>query len=133
MGDSGGGLGMIMMMISLFSLFVTVIFIAAGWRLFTKAGQPGWAAIVPIYNLYIMTQFLRMPVWTMLLLFVPIVNFLAIIVFTHRMVMAFGKDVMWTVGLIIPVTAPFVYLALAFGDSSYREINEFDMSTAGLK
>ena len=126
-------MGMIMMGCMLFSLFVVVVCFAAMWRIFTKAGRPGWEGIVPVYNCYVMTQFLRMPVWTMLLLFVPVVNFLAIIVFTHRLMMAFGKDIMWTIGAIIPVSSPFVFLALAFGDARFQEISEFDMSTMGLK
>lgn len=132
MGDSNG-LGMIMMAFSLFCLFFTVVCFAAMWRLFTKAGRQGWEGIIPFYNAYVMTQFLRMPVWTVVLLFVPVVNFLAVIVFTHRLMMAFGKDIMWTIGGIIPVTSPFVFLALAFGDARFQEINEFDMSTMGLK
>ena len=126
-------LGMIMMGFSLFCFFTVVVCFAAMWRLFTKAGRQGWEGIIPFYNAYVMTQFLRMPVWTVLLLFVPLVNFLAAIVFTHRLMMAFGKDVMWTVGGLIPFTSPFVFLALAFGDARFQEINEFDMNTFGLK
>lgn len=126
-------LGMIMMGCMLFGLFITVVMFAAMWRLFTKAGREGWEGIIPLYNCYVMTQFLRMPPWTVLLLFVPVVNFLAVIVFTHRLMMAFGKDVMWTIAGIIPITSPFVFLALAFGDARFQEINEFDMSTMGLK
>jgi len=125
--------GMILMGCSLFCLFIFVVFCAAMWRIFTKAGRPGWEGIIPIYNFYVMSQFLRMPPWTVLLLFVPVVNFLAVIVFTHRLMMAFGKDILWTIGGIIPVTNPFVFLALAFGDARFQEINEFDMSTMGLK
>lgn len=126
-------LGMIMMGFSLCCFFAVVVCFAAMWRLFTKAGRQGWEGIIPFYNAYVMTQFLRMPAWTVVLLFVPVVNFLALIVFTHRLMMAFGKDIMWTIGGIIPLTSPFVFLALAFGDARFQEINEFDMNTMGLK
>lgn len=132
MSDSGF-LGMFLMALSLFCFFTVVICFAAMWRIFTKAGRQGWEGIIPLYNAYVMTQFLRMPPWTMLLLFVPVLNMLAAIVFTHRLMMAFGKPIMWTVGAIIPFTSPFVWLALAFGDARFGEINEFDMNTFGLK
>ncbi|MBN9413843.1 MAG: signal peptidase I [Candidatus Eremiobacteraeota bacterium] len=126
-------LGMILMGLSLACLVSVVVSFAAMWRLFTKAGRQGWEGIVPFYNAYVMSQFLRMPVWTVLLLFIPGVNFLAVIVFVHRLMMAFGKDVMWTIAGVIPFTSPFAFLALAFGDAQFGDINEFDMNTFGLK
>lgn len=118
MHDSGGG--MIGMLIMLMSLFFCVAMLAAMWRIFTKAGQPGWACIIPIYNLVVMMRIVGLPLWTILLYFVPFVNLVASIYVIHRLALAFGKDVMWTVGMIFPFTAPFVYMALGFGDAQYK-------------
>ena len=52
--SSGGGAGGII--VGIIYLAVIVFLIASMWKVFTKAGQPGWAAIVPIYNIYVLTQ-----------------------------------------------------------------------------
>ena len=56
------------------SLAIVIFLIAATWRVFEKAGQPGWASIIPIYNTYIMTKIAGKPGWWVLMFFIPIAN-----------------------------------------------------------
>lgn len=49
--------------------------IIAMWRIFTKAGQPGWAAIIPFYNIYVLMKVVGRPGWWLILFLIPLVNF----------------------------------------------------------
>lgn len=83
-------------------LAVIVILIAAMWKTFEKAGQPGWAAIIPIYNTYIMTKIAGKPGWwVVVILLVPIVNIIFLIWLYNMISKSFGKDEGFTVGLIL--------------------------------
>ena len=92
--------------------------IASQWKVFTKAGQPGWACLIPIYNIYIMTKIANKPGWWVaVILLVPIVNIVFIIMLIHEISKAFGKETGFTVGLIL---LGFVFWPiLAFGDAKY--------------
>ncbi len=109
----------------LFILFgVALIFIAAGWRLFSKAGQPGWAVLIPFYNLYLYTQIIRRPKWWILLYFLGAIPFLGAlgvlflsVIDSIRLAKVFGRSTEFGVGLIL---LNIVFIAiLAFGKSDY--------------
>ena len=121
MNDSGGG--MIVMMVYLVILFICVMCIAGLWRVFVKAGQPGWACLIPIYSNVVMARIAGLPIWTVLLLFVPFIGAFVGIYTIHRMFAAFGKSVIWTIGMFTPA-APFLFLALGFGDAQYQGTEE---------
>ena len=55
-------------------LALLVLMIAALWRIFVKAGEPGWAAIIPVYNLVVMLKIVGRPVWWIVLFLIPFVN-----------------------------------------------------------
>jgi Na+/melibiose symporter-like transporter len=91
--------------------------IVAGWKVFTKAGQPGWASIIPFYNVYVMLTIVGKPGWWLLLFFIPIVNLVIGIIVTLELAKRFGKSGGFAVGLIL---LPFIfYLILAFGSATY--------------
>ncbi len=95
-----------------------VLMIASLWKLFAKAGKPGWAAIVPIYNLVVLIEIVGRPLWQVLLFFVPFVNFVMIILLNVDLAKRFGKGTGFAVGLIF---LPFVFMPLlAFGDAPYQ-------------
>ena len=97
---------------------VIILMIAAMWKVFSKAGQPGWAAIIPIYNLYIMCKIAGRPGWWVLLIFIPLVNFIVLIILYLRMAERFGKSDLFTVGLVI---LPFIFWPiLGFGSAQYQ-------------
>jgi len=103
--------------VSIFYLAICVVMIVAVWKIFTKAGKPGWAAIVPIYNIIVWLQVVNRPIWWIILLIVPIVGFIVAIILTNDLAKAFGKGVGWTIGLLL---LPMVFLPiLGFGDDEY--------------
>jgi hypothetical protein len=96
---------------------VMVFYIAAMWKVFTKAGQPGWAAIVPIYNLVVLVQIAGKPVWWVLLMLIPFVNIIVAVMVWHGISTNFGKGVGFTLGLLF---LGFIFIPiLAWGDSQY--------------
>jgi hypothetical protein len=99
-------------------VFAFAIFIiAAIWKVFTKAGQPGWAAIIPIYNIYIMTKIAGKPgIWTLLCL-IPIINMIFVIWLYNMISKSFGKDEGFTVGLVL--LGVVFWPILGFGSARY--------------
>ncbi len=92
--------------------------IAAMWKVFTKAGQPGWAAIIPIYNIYIMTKVGGKPGYWTLLCLIPGVNIIFGIWLYNMISKSFGHDEGFTVGLVL--LGIIFWPILGFGSSKYR-------------
>jgi hypothetical protein len=97
---------------------VVVFLIAAVWKVFTKAGQPGWAAIIPIYNTYTLCKIAGRPGWWLILFFIPFVNFIVGIIVLIDLATAFGKGGGFAVGLIL-LGIIFIPI-LGFGSAQYR-------------
>ena len=98
-------------------LALVVILFAARWKIFTKANQPGWASLIPIYNALIFLRIIGKPWWWILLFCIPLVNIVFIILALDLLSKSFGKPVWFTVGLFL---FPFIFeLILAFGDAKY--------------
>ncbi len=94
-----------------------ILLIASMWKIFTKAGKPGWASIIPIYNLYILLKIVRKPSWWILLYLIPYVSIIPAIIVTHNLSKRFYKGTGFTLGLIF---LPFIfYPILGFGDAVY--------------
>jgi hypothetical protein len=99
-------------------LAVVVVMIAGIWKVFAKAGKPGWAAIVPIYNYIVMMEIVGRPIWWIVLFFIPIVNFVVWIIIAMDMAKSYGKEAGFGLGLAF---LPFIfYLILGFGSATYR-------------
>ncbi|MEK7615969.1 MAG: DUF5684 domain-containing protein [Patescibacteria group bacterium] len=88
------------------------------WKIFAKAGKPGWAAIIPVYNIVVELEIIGKPVWWIILFFIPFVNFVMLIICTNALAKVFGKSVGFTLGLLF--LAPIFYPILAFGSAQYR-------------
>jgi len=101
----------------IFYLAILVLMIASGWKIYEKAGQPGWAAIVPIYNLIVLCKIIGKPTWWVVLCFIPIVNYVILIMMIHGLSKSFGKGAGYTVGLVL--LGIVFYPMLAFGDAQY--------------
>jgi hypothetical protein len=101
-------------------LFAVLLMIAALWRIFEKAGKPGWAAIVPIYNFMVMLKIARKPAWWLILLLIPIVNIVALLVLLAALARNFGKGPAFALGLLLlpPIFGPL----LAWGDARYQPV-----------
>ena len=119
---TNGGLTGILVIIY---IAIAVFEIAALWKVFVKAGQPGWAAIIPIYNLYILLKVIGRPAWWLLLfivgIIVPFVGWILLIVISIIIAIdlarSFAKSSGFAVGLFL---LPFVFIPiLGFGESRY--------------
>ena len=111
---AGAGVGMVFIV----ELALLVLIIAALWRIFTKAGQPGWAALIPFYNLYVLLQVAGKPGWWLILMLIPLVNLVILIITLSALAAKFGKGVGFTIGLIL---LPIVfYPILGFGGAKYQ-------------
>jgi ABC-type sulfate transport system permease subunit len=96
----------------------SIILIIAQWKIFSKAGKPGWAAIIPIYNLWVLLEIVDRPGWWILLMLIPGVNLVIGIIITLDLAKAFGKGTGFAIGLIL---LPFIFmLILGFGDAQYQ-------------
>ncbi len=96
---------------------IMVLMIVSMWKIFEKAGKPGWACIVPIYNMIILFEIVGKPWWWLLLLFIPIVNIVFAIWTMNLLSKSFGKSEGFTIGLIF---LGFIFLPiLAFSDATY--------------
>lgn len=101
-------------------LVLAVFMIVALWKVFAKAGQPGWGVLIPIYNTYLMLKIAGKPGWWLLLLFIPIVNFVIAILATVGIANNFGKGGGFAVGLIF---LPLIfYPILGFGSAVYKPV-----------
>jgi hypothetical protein len=98
---------------------VAIFMIAAVWKVFTKAGQPGWAAIIPIYNLYVQLKIVGRPGWWLILFIIPFVNIIVSLIVAVDLAKSFGKGAgfgvvgLWLFGII-------GYPVLGFGSATYR-------------
>lgn len=101
----------------LIALAVGILMIIAQWRIFSKAGEPGWASLIPIYNLYVLYKITWGSGIRFLLLLIPLYNIILAIQTNIRLARAFGKDDGFTVGLIF---LPGIFmLILGFGGAQY--------------
>jgi hypothetical protein len=87
------------------------------WKIFEKADKPGWAAIVPIYNIIILLEIVGKPTWWIVLILIPVVNLIVLILIWHQLSLSFGKDGLYTVGLIL--LGIVFFPMLAFGEAKY--------------
>jgi len=99
------------------ALIIGLFMIICSWKIFVKAGKPGWASIVPIYSAIVLLEIVGKPVWWIILFIIPFVNIVIIIMVIHRLSRSFGKDIgMTLLLLLIPIIG---YPMLAFGDAKY--------------
>src|SRR5213082_1095734 len=99
-------------------LLVALLLIVAMWKVFTKAGQPGWASIIPIYNLYIWCKIVGRTGWWIILLLIPFVNIIVGIILCIDMAKSFGKGVGFGIGLAL--LGIIFWLILGFGSAQYQ-------------
>lgn len=118
--DESGSAGVVIasLIMGIIQLGVAVVIIAGVWKVFVKAGQPGWAAIVPIYNTYVLTQITGRPILWFVLSLVPCVNIVAAWVLTQDLAKSFGKSSGYGIGLFL--LSPIFLPMLGFGSDTYQ-------------
>lgn len=103
-----GGVG------GLVSLVFAVLLIAGIWKVFSKAGKPGWASIIPVYNIYVLLEIVGRPGWWLLLFFIPFVNIVIAIIVNIDLAKSFGKSVLvWGI-LLLTIFSVIGYILLGF-------------------
>lgn len=99
-------------------LLIALLLIVAMWKVFTKAGQPGWASIIPIYNLYVWCKIVGRPGWWIILMLIPFVNFIIGIILCIDMAKSFCKGAGFGIGLAL---LGIIFLPiLGFGSAQYQ-------------
>lgn len=107
----------VMMVYMVVLLIISIISLVGLWKIFVKAGKPGWGAIIPIYNMYCLFEMSFGTGWLFLLCFVPCVNAVMMIIMWIKLAQAFGKGAGFGVGILF---FPFIFLPmLGFGDAQF--------------
>lgn len=108
----------VMMLILLAEVVLGIVTIVGMWKVFSKAGKPGWAAIIPIYNLIVMLEIAGKPIWWIILFLIPCVNLIMAILTFMGVAKNFGKGEAYGIGLAF---LPFIFFPLlGFSDARYR-------------
>lgn len=120
--SSAGNLGLFAILFSgtflLITLVLMVLFIIAFWRIFTKAGEPGWGSLIPFYSTYLQFKIAWGNGWLFLLMLVPVVNVVVALIALYKLCVAFGYGVGFFLGMLF--LSPIFTLILAFGSAEYQ-------------
>jgi nicotinamide riboside transporter PnuC len=101
------------------SMLLVVLQAVGLWRVFEKAGRPGWESLIPIYNLLVLLEILGRSEWWLLWLLIPLVNLIFWLFVCQDLADAFGHGLVFAAGLFL---LPWLFLLLlAFGDSEFRK------------
>ena len=100
-------------------LAIAVVFIIGMWKMFEKAGQPGWACLIPIYNIYVLTQIAGRPGWWVLMMMIPLVNIVFVLLLAIDIAKSFGQSAAFGVVLLFLLSG-IGYLVLGFGNYRYQ-------------
>ena len=104
----------------IFELIWIALVIAGTWMTFTKADKPGWGAIIPFYNTYLMIKVAGRPGWWLILFFIPFVNIIMWLIVALGISENFGHGAGF--GILLWLFAPIMFLVLGFGTSEYKPI-----------
>ncbi len=96
---------------------VFVLMIISAWKVYEKADKPGWACLIPIYNLIVMLEIVDRPWWWLFFLLIPLVNLVFAVILCIDLAKAFGQGAAFGIGLLL--LGFIFYPILAFGDASY--------------
>jgi hypothetical protein len=114
--------GILMVIIAIvfaISLALGAIMIISMWRLYTKAGRPGWASIVPFYNQIVMIKIIGRPLWWFAMMFVPFANIVFSVMIMLEFVKSYGKDTWFGVASLF---FPYVIFPIMAFDKNIRYV-----------
>jgi hypothetical protein len=125
--NEAAALGVLLALIAGFGMILLagyVVCLIGMWKVFTKAGQPGWAVLIPIYNVIVLLRVAGLPWYWVFAVFLPIIPVLGVLAYMvlavmclHRISTRFGQGVGFTIGLTL--LSPIFFLILGFGSSKY--------------
>ncbi len=111
-------------------LLVIILLLTGAWYMFEKAGKPGWASIVPFYNIIVMLQIAQKPMWWIAMFIIPFANFVFMIMMFDAIAKKFGKDTGFTVGLVF-LNQIFIAV-LGYGDAVFEGYNTISAEETDL-
>jgi TRAP-type C4-dicarboxylate transport system permease small subunit len=115
--DNAQGGGAIAIVVNLIVIALAILVIIGNWKLYEKAGKPGWASIIPIYNVVVLLEIVGRPIWWIILMLIPCVSLIVAIVVVIDLAKSFGKDTLYGLGLVF---LPFIFFPmLGFSDARY--------------
>jgi len=100
------------------ALALAVVLIIGLWKVYVKAGQPGWAVLIPFYNVYILLKIAGRPGWWLVLCLIPLVNIVIALLVAIDVAKAFGQSAVFGVILLFLLSG-IGYLVLGFGNYKY--------------
>lgn len=104
--------------IGIIYLAVLVLMVASMWKIYVKANEPGWAAIIPIYNIVVLLKIVGKPIWWIVLFIIPLVSLVAAVLIYVSFAKSFGKSTGFAIGMLL---LPFIFIPmLAFSDATYQ-------------
>lgn len=115
-----GGAILIVVSLALFGVLVLI----GWWRIFAKAEEPGWAILVPFWNLWVFIQIIQRSNWWFLPMLIPIVNIFVGIYLSYALGRVFGKGPLWST-IFLVLLQPIGVVMLGFSDDEYQEYQEF--------
>jgi hypothetical protein len=116
-GDTAAGAGIAVVLFLIYAAIIVLVIVSM-WKVFTKAGQQGWLALIPILNFYVLIKIVGRESWWIILWLIPCVNIVVAIVVSLDLAKVFGRSAAYGVGLAF---LPFIfYPMLAFGDARYQ-------------
>jgi hypothetical protein len=115
--DTSSGTDLSGLISAIVSLAIALFYLIAGWRIFTKAGKPGWAIIIPIYSTIVLLQIVGRSGWGILLFLIPIVNIIYAFIVFNDLSKSFGKGIGTTLGLFF--LSPIFFPILGYGGAKY--------------
>ena len=111
---AAGGAGIV----AIIYLVILLLMIIGGWKAYSKANQPGWSVIIPIYNIIVWLQICGRPVWWIILMLIPLVNIVISLIVCIDFAKSYGKGAGFGVGMWL---LPFVFLPIiGFGSATYQ-------------
>jgi amino acid transporter len=113
--------GLAVILIIIFSFILIAFYVYCAWRIFEKAGKPGWASLIPIFNTLVELEIVQRPLWWVFLMFIPGVNLVITVIIIFDLAKVFGKDNGFAFGLLF--LAPIFVPILALGNSVYMPRN----------
>ncbi len=115
-----GNMFVMMIILCIISFALSIFMIICMWKVFTKLGKPGWAALIPFYNIYVMCKIVGKAWWHVLLFLVPVANIYAMFVLYDGIAKKFGKTTGFTIGMMF---LPFVFFAILAFSKNEPSVN----------
>lgn len=106
------------LLVLLIPLLISLITLAGMWTTFVKAGKPGWAAIIPFYNIWVLIKITDNEWWWFVLFLIPLAQIVAVIKISLDLAKQFGQGIVFGIGLWL---FPFIFWPLlGFGDYRFQ-------------